>query len=175
MPLADPMQRQLMLVALELELRRRNGTGFQDFFAQVMGKRHPGDYVPVRPFGRRGDKGCDGYLRSSGEVFAAYGAVNSEGSKVQTLVTKMGDDFSKAKKDLESVMKRWTMVHNFVDGLPVEAIQELDRIERENPQIKCCFFGKKVRGDLSCLERNSCLLSTRSCCRNTPCQQFADG
>jgi hypothetical protein len=43
-------------------MRKLNGDAFQDFFCTVMQEVHPGDFVRIRPFGKLGDKGCDGYL-----------------------------------------------------------------------------------------------------------------
>ncbi len=81
-----------------------------------MGRLHSDDFVRVRPFGQKGDKGCDGYLQSSGQLFACYGAVNGDKGKVDYLVSKMDEDFAKAKKNLSEIMKEWHMVHNLVDG-----------------------------------------------------------
>ena len=85
-------QRHWWRIALELKLRKCNGESFQDFFADVMAKVHSSDYVRVRPFGSAGDKGCDGYLQSSGQVFACYGALNGSAGRVSYLIGKMGDD-----------------------------------------------------------------------------------
>jgi len=38
-----------------------------------MEKLHGDDFVRIRPLGSLGDKGCDGYLRSNGQVFQCYG------------------------------------------------------------------------------------------------------
>lgn len=143
MPLSDPNTILFCCVALELELRRKNGTGFQDFFATVMEKAHGDDYVRVRAFGQLGDKGCDGYLASNGEVFACYGALDADQNKVKYLIGKMEEDFDKAKKDLSTVLKAWSMVHNFVDGLPVEAVQKLDELKTANPSVTFSFFGRE--------------------------------
>ena len=128
-------------IALELELRRVSGNEFQNFFARVMEKAHGDDFVRVRPYGRRGDKGCDGYLTSTGEVFQCYGALNADQGKVDYLISKLQTDFSQAKAKVSHVMRRWTMVHNLVDGLPVEAIEELDRLKKTNLEIQFSFFG----------------------------------
>ena len=71
-----------------------------------MGKLHGDDYVRTRPFGKLGDKGCDGYLQSTGDVFACYGALNADAGKVAYLIEKMKSDFEKAKKALSGIMKR---------------------------------------------------------------------
>lgn len=127
-------------IALRLTLRQSSGDAFQDFFSRTMQKRHGDDFVRVRPFGQKGDKGCDGYLNSSGKLFQCYGALNGDEGKVDYLVKKMGDDFEKAKLKLGAIMKEWHMVHNLVDGLPIEAVETLKALEEANPQIKFGFF-----------------------------------
>ncbi len=107
-------------VGLELKLRQLSGDAFQDFLGRIMQARHGDDYVRVRPYGQRGDKGCDGYLVSSGQVFQCYGAVNGDGSKVDYLIDKMETDFAKAKAHLADIMKEWHMAHNLMDGLPID-------------------------------------------------------
>ena len=102
---------------------------------------HGSDYVRVRPFGATGDKGCDGYLKSSGVVFQCYGAINGASTKVAYLVDKIESDFHKARTGLSSIMKEWKMVHNLVDGLPITAVQKIHEIEDANPQITCGFIG----------------------------------
>jgi hypothetical protein len=136
-----PEQRAGWRIALELRLRRCSGTAFQDFFGDVMSKRHGSDYVRVRAYGRRGDKGCDGYLQSSGQVFACYGALNGELGRVSYLVEKMEEDFCKALDALASIMKEWHMVHNLVDGLPVEAIEKLEALRQANKNRQFGFIG----------------------------------
>lgn len=106
-----------------------------------MEKLHGDDFIRVRSFGRKGDKGCDGYLQSTGQVYQCYGAVNGDKSKVNYLIGKMEEDFEKAKKHLSSIMKEWHMVHNLVDGLPVDAIQTLKNLENANPGILFGFIG----------------------------------
>lgn len=128
-------------IALRLKLRQTSGDAFQDFFSNVMGKLHSDDFVRVRPYGQKGDKGCDGYLQSSGQIFQCYGALNGDKNKVDYLVSKMEEDFAKAKKNLSEILKEWHMVHNLVDGLPVEAITKLDELKKANPGITFGFVG----------------------------------
>ena len=112
-------------------------------FSEVMEKLHGDDFIRVRPFGRKGDKGCDGYLQSTGQVYQCYGAVNGDKSKVNYLIGKMEEDFKKANKHLSSIMKEWHMVHNLVDGLPIEAVETLDNLKNTNPRIKFGFIGQE--------------------------------
>jgi hypothetical protein len=128
-------------IALELKLRKSSGDAFQDFFSTTMVAAHGSDFVRVRAFGAAGDKGCDGYLQSSGKVFACYGAINAASDKVQYLIKKMDDDFSKALKALAAIMKEWHMVHNLVDGLPADAILKLDALKQANKTHTFGFIG----------------------------------
>lgn len=137
----DLTQEYWWKISLELKLRKISGDAFQDFFSNVMQKCHGDDFVRVRPFGRKGDKGCDGYLQSSGQVFQCYGAINGDGGKVNYLIGKMKADFEKAKEKIPSIMKEWHMVHNLIDGLPIEAVEVLDSLKTENPDIKFGFIG----------------------------------
>jgi len=140
-------------ISLRLKLRQSSGDAFQDFFSTVMEKRHGEGFVRVRPFGRKGDKGCDGYLQSNGKVFQCYGALNGDGSKVDYLINKMEEDFEKAKTHLSSVMKEWHLVHNLVDGLPIDAVLKMEEIQKENPDVHIGFVGVEaiegIIGELS--------------------------
>jgi hypothetical protein len=136
-----PEQRYWWRVGLELKLRKSSGDAFQEFFSSLMGKLHGDDFVRVRPFGSLGDKGCDGYLQSNGQVFQCYGALNADGGKVAYLIGKMEEDFAKAAKALPSIMKEWHMVHNLVDGLPIEAVETLEALRKANPTCRFGFVG----------------------------------
>ena len=128
-------------IALELRLRQCNGNAFQDFFSQVMSQLHGDDFVRVRPFGKLGDKGCDGYLSSSGQVFQCYGAMNGETKQVAKLTKKMTDDFGTAAAKLVAIMREWHMVLNLIEGVPTEAITTLKALEAANPKLKFGFIG----------------------------------
>ncbi len=115
-------------INLELRLRQSNGAAFQDFFSLVMGQLHGDDFVRVRPFGKLGDKGCDGYLNSSGQVFQCYGAMNGETKQVAKLTKKMTDDFGTAAAKLAAIMREWHLVLNPIEGVPTEAITTLRKL-----------------------------------------------
>lgn len=136
-------QRNWWRIALELRLRQSHGDAFQDFFSVVMGQLHGSDFIRVRAYGNLGDKGCDGYLQTTGQLFQCYGALNGETNKVSTLTKKIRDDFATAKAKLGSIMKEWYMVLNLVDGVPVEAVETLEILKTQNPGIKIGLIGKE--------------------------------
>ncbi|MFZ2069366.1 MAG: ABC-three component system protein [Xanthobacteraceae bacterium] len=128
-------------IALELKMRKSSGDAFQDFFSTMMTVAYGSDFIRVRAFGVKGDKGCDGYLQSTGKVFACYGAINAASDKINYLIAKMGNDFAKALKEIAAIMKEWHMVHNLVDGLPTDAILKLDELKVTNKGHKFGFIG----------------------------------
>lgn len=134
-------QRYYWRIALELKLRKSNSDAFQDFFSTVMSLLHGDDFVRVRPYGALGDKGCDGYVQSNGQLFQCYGALAGELKQVATLTSKMTDDFAKALKNLAAIMKEWHMVHNIADGLPVEAVTTMSGLKGANPKLTFGFVG----------------------------------
>ena len=141
-------------LSLSLKLRQVSGNAFQEFFFDVMGKVHGDDFVRIRPFGSKGDKGSDGYLQSTGAVFQCYGALNGDKGKVDYLIGKMVKDFEHAKEHLKDIMKEWHMVHNLVDGLPIEAVETLSQLRKENKNIKFGFIGhESFESKISKLEK----------------------
>lgn len=136
-------QRFAWQIALELKLRRVSGVAFQDFFADVMSRAHGDDFIPTRPRGQLGDKGCDGYLASLGQVFACYGKQDDSSPSVPDILKKMNDDYGKACKHLKSLVKAWFFVHNMLDGTPTDAtVLELGKMKAANPQHTFGVMGR---------------------------------
>lgn len=137
-------RRWVWKIALELKLRRVNGVAFQDFFSDVMERAHGDDFIRTRPYGQRGDKGCDGFLRSLGQVFACYGKLDDACPSVAALVEKMDDDYGKACKHLKAVLRGWYFVHNMLDGTPTEAtVLKLGDLEVANPSHSFGVIGRE--------------------------------
>ena len=130
-------------IALELKLRRLSGVAFQDFFADVMTRAHGDDFVPTRSRGSLGDKGCDGYLTSSGEVFACYGKVDDAAPVVADVLKKMDDDYGKAVRHLNAAMKGWRFVHNMLDGTPTDVtVVKIAGMKAAYPQHSFSVMGR---------------------------------
>jgi hypothetical protein len=136
-----PHQQWQWQALLELKLRRLHGDAFQDFFSTVMERLHGDDFVRVRAFGRRGDKGCDGYLLSSSQLFQCYGKLHDAALDVRAVVKKMGDDYAKAATQLAAIIKEWHFVHNLFDGAPVEATLKLKEMEGTNAHHRFGIIG----------------------------------
>jgi len=129
-----PIQRWQFKLSLDLRIRNASGTAFQACFSTVMEKLHGSEYVRVRPFGSLGDKGCDGYLSSNGQVFQCYGKLEDAPPNAAAIVKKLGDDYDLAAAHLKSIMKEWHFAHNLVNGLPTDAVLKIEAMKVAFPQ-----------------------------------------
>lgn len=142
-----PEQKWQWRLSLEVKLRRTHGDALQDFFSTVMERRHKNDFVRVRPFGGLGDKGCDGYVLSTGQMYQCYGKVGDAALNVSSTTTKMVDDFGKANKNFNGVMKEWHFVHNLLDGVLSDVILTLDGLKKGNGSCKFGIAGPEWFAD----------------------------
>ncbi len=140
----EPLIRWQYKLSFDLKIRNAYGVAFQDFFSTVMEMAHGNDFVRVRPFGSLGDKGCDGYLSSTGSVFQCYGKLEDAPTSVATVVKKLGDDYALAASHLIAVMKGWHFAHNLVNGLPIEAVQKIEAMKQNFPNMSLALLARLV-------------------------------
>jgi len=105
-----------------LEFRTRLGTEFQDFFTSIMERRYPSDFQKVKPYGRSGDRKCDGYHQSFKRVYQVYAP---EKMQVWETNTKIEEDFNGALEHWKERMRTWVFVHNQWRGLPADVVTRL--------------------------------------------------
>lgn len=135
----DDTQRFGYGLKFENAFLRERGKAFETLFARIMAHAHPGDFQPVRPYGRRGDLKCDGHRASDGTVFQCYAP---DTMKVDPLLAKIDEDFNGAVGHWAARMKRWEFVHNDIRGLAAQAIQKLADLGRANPSIDLAICGE---------------------------------
>ena len=140
-PWMTPEQAYQWRLSLDVKLLRVSGDAFQQFFSDVMARRHGDDFVRTRPWGSAGDKGCDGYLMSTGDLFQCYGKIHDAALSLTTIISKMGEDYGKAAGALSKIMKGWHFVHNLADGLPVDVVTKLYDLKNANPKHRFGFVG----------------------------------
>ena len=70
----DDVKRAYYEVVFERDYLKQRGSTFQDFFSEIMEKRHHGDFIRVRPWGRAAvrrhaaeDLGATGARRIAGD------------------------------------------------------------------------------------------------------------
>ena len=111
---------------------RLKGTAFQDFFADLMSRRHRSDFIRTRPWGPSGDRKNDGYLQSKRKLFQVYAPNEMAANET---VSKITEDFAGALPYWEAYFDTWVFVHNALDGLGPEVLRCLLRLKQENPHV----------------------------------------
>ncbi len=111
---------------------RAKGSAFQDFFEKLMGLAYKADFMACRPWGNRGDRKNDGFLKSEKRLFQVYAP--NEMNETKT-ISKIQEDFEGAKSYWGKHFDKWVFIHNAVDGLPPHVHKVLLDFEKENPGI----------------------------------------
>lgn len=123
-------------------LLRANGAAFQQLFWSVMRARHGAEFVEVRPQGRSGDGGNDGYLPADGHYYQVYGPVDP--------IAKIAEAEAKLRSDFDLVLASWhktnpVRAYSFVfndkyEGTFKSLAAALSDLEGKNPTIRCRPF-----------------------------------
>jgi hypothetical protein len=122
---------------------KAKGTSFQTFFNELMGRAYKNDYMPCRPWGNRGDRKNDGFLKSERLLFQVY-APNEISEK--EVLDKIDEDFEGAKDFWSKHFDKWAFVHNAYDGIPPHVQEKILDLEKANPGIKLHLWGlEKLR------------------------------
>lgn len=135
----DDTQRSFYGLKFEVTFLRSKGKAFEILFSRIMAHAFPGNFVPVRPYGPKGDLKCDGFRSSDGTVFQCYAP---DTTRLADLLAKIDEDFYGAVAHWGARMERWEFVHNDARGLPAEAVQKQDDLRVANPSIEIATFAE---------------------------------
>lgn len=111
---------------------RVKGNSFQELFERLMGLAYKADFMACRPWGNRGDRKNDGFLKSERRLFQVYAPNEMVESKA---ITKIREDFEGATAYWGTHFDKWVFAHNAVDGLPPHVQKTLLDLEHTNPGI----------------------------------------
>jgi hypothetical protein len=125
-------------LAFQNKFLEKNGNQFQDFFADIMEKRYPADFIRTRPWGRSGDKKNDGYLKSKRTLFQVYAP---DELKEKNAIKKIDDDFNSALPYWDQYFDSWVFVHNSKKGVGPGILRKLLELEKGNTSIKITSWG----------------------------------
>jgi hypothetical protein len=129
------------------------GTTFQNLFGSIMQKAHGADFCLSGPWGASGDLKCDGYLTTQRMVFAAYAP--KDFAKLSKATRKIVGDHAGARKHWSTLMDRWTLVHNEMDGLPAPLLKVLLLLAAKYPAPIVAHWGcEELRALLRPLTRD---------------------
>lgn len=117
----------------EIAFLKAKGDAFQTLFEDLMGKAHPADFIPCRPWGTVGDRKNDGYLKSERTLFQVYAPNEMTAAEA---IAKIDEDFAGALPHWQQYFDTWVFVHNAHDGLSPQIIAKLLELEQKNLQLK---------------------------------------
>lgn len=129
-----PEQRYFARTQFQIRVYQSKGQRYQDFFVDVMTRRDIG-FVPVKPQGRRGDQGNDGFIPDRGCYFQVY-APEDPKDKATKAAKKAIDDFAKLKENWEDdapiVEYRFVFNDEYLGAFPdiLHALEELKKKHR---------------------------------------------
>lgn len=105
---------------------------FQQLFEKVASKVRP-DFMKVRPYGRLGDRKCDGLYWGDGIVFQVYSP--DELRQAETLA-KVQEDLAGAVAEWGDHLVRWIFVYNTRRGLAPDIPRLLKDQQRYYPGVE---------------------------------------
>jgi len=136
----DALTREFYEMKFKLAFFEKKGNEFQDFFADIMEKVHPANFMRVRPWGKAGDRKNDGYLKSARTLFQVY-APNE--IKPSSTIAKIDEDFRGALPFWEVHFDRWVFVHNSASGLGPDVTKTLLDLAKAHPAISVQSWGQE--------------------------------
>lgn len=154
----DNLQEAYYELKFEVLFRDAKGNEFQTLFERLMGLVYPEDFMACRPWGNRGDRKNDGFLKSERCLFQVY-APNEMTER--EAIKKIKEDFEGGKKHWGEHFDKWVFAHNAMNGLPPHVQQTILDFEKANPGITLQPWGwnefLKVFRKVSEGDRNSWL------------------
>jgi len=130
-----------LTVQFNLMIHEKNGTEFQRFFERIMDKAYD-DFKIIRPYGKLGDSGNDGYRKSCGVYYQAY-SPNEPQIQQAKAASKLREDFQKLKDvwDVISKINEYYFVFNDkYKGSTIPVEKAISDLEKKNPSIKFDTF-----------------------------------
>jgi tetratricopeptide (TPR) repeat protein len=112
---------------------RGSGDDFQKVFEEIMVRARPGEFERVRPYGRFGDRKCDGLIESEGIVFQVYSPDELKQAEVQK---KIDEDLEGAVQHWSDILKKWVFVYNARRGTSSDIQLTLQQKQKQYPEIE---------------------------------------
>jgi hypothetical protein len=129
---------------LEVELHRRSGRSFQDFFEQIMQKADP-SFLMIKPMGREGDWKADGYSQKSATIYQCYAPEKMKGPMA---AKKIEEDFEGARSQWQGKMRRWVFVWSSERALPPQVVAALVDLKSTHPELEMGDLGRAGLWDI---------------------------
>ena len=133
----NPLDKNYLLLQFKEKIYTKNGTEFQNFFENIMKKAYS-DFQKIKPYGKDGDSGNDGYRKISGIYYQVY-APEAPSTKLAEAARKFKKDFEKLKKNWDKIseIKEYYFVFNDKYSGSIQKLEEaISELEKDNSGIK---------------------------------------
>lgn len=135
------LDKSFLTLQFRNQIYEKNGSEFQRFFEKIIEKVYP-DFKRIKPYGRDGDAGNDGYCKSRGEYYQIY-APDQPIIKEAEAARKLKRDFLKLKKswdEISKIQKYYFVYNNKYTGSTLDIEEAISELEKENPGIQFDTF-----------------------------------
>jgi energy-coupling factor transporter ATP-binding protein EcfA2 len=137
---------------------RASGDDFQNLFEAIMVRARPGEFERVRPYGKYGDRKCDGLIESEGIIFQVYSPDELKQAEVQK---KIDEDLEGAVQHWSDILKKWVFVYNAKRGITADIKLTLRQKRQQYPDIEIDSWSNdylwEITRNLSIEQRNEIL------------------
>jgi hypothetical protein len=136
-----PRDKIYLALQFRVKIHSKNGTEFQGFFEDIMEKVYP-NFQKIRPYGKSGDGGNDGYIKDLGIYYQVY-SPNTPLEKDAKAAEKLLNDFENLKINWDNISKirEYHFVFNDKYGGSIQKIESaLSELNKKNKDIKFSAF-----------------------------------
>ena len=136
-----PLDKHYLWLQFWHKIHTKNWTEFQSFFEDITQKAYP-DFQKIRPYGKEGDGGNDGYIKRLGTYYQVY-APSSPGMKEADAAKKLATDFEKLKREWDEVseVKKFYFVYNDKNLGSIQKLEAaITNLQKNNPTIEFEIF-----------------------------------
>jgi hypothetical protein len=138
----DDFERAFRELQFKTAYLEKKGNEFEDWFATIMEKRFPGDFMRVRPWGKVGDRKNDGYVRSKRWLFQVY-APNDMSAR--DALAKIDEDYNGALPYWKQHFDEWIFMHNSKQGLGPDVTAKLVELDKAGPPAVVSWGFEELR------------------------------
>lgn len=133
--------KKYLLAQFKNKILLKNGIEFQNFFGDIIEKAIS-DFQRIKPSGKKGDGGNDGYIKSQGAYYQVY-APETPIARTSEAVKKLYKDFQKLKIKWNKIcqIKKYNFVFNDkYSGSVIELEEAISQLEKSDPNIEFKLF-----------------------------------
>ena len=121
---------------------KKSGNEFQSFFENIMEKSFL-DFQKIRPYGKKGDGGNDGYRKNQGIYYQVY-APNEPKINESKASKKFKEDFEKLQKsgwnEISNIKEYYFVFNDKYNGSTQQLENAVSELEQAYPNIKFRLF-----------------------------------